>query len=262
MRGPPQRKPASCSSSYRTPQQGLWQRSRTELPHGLVRCVSIAPLALHPTPVAKLRNTATIRTDRVYHPFLEQKTGSTRGETNHKKVSSAPTSADSYSADTDSNDRDISRGAGEGSTGGTSTSLSEEALRAHFDARERSLRGEPEVPVDADSSVMAASKLLGVSADSSTDMMNISLRQAAIDEPRPHGEFDTTSSNDQRQAATGRGYNTDGADHYVEGPGDSCSGDDNEHDARSKDAIRKAVSAAISALTLPLDVHNLVRNAH
>jgi hypothetical protein len=129
--------------------------------------------------------------------------------------------------------------------------------------------------LNADSSAMAANKLLGMSDESGTDMidMNISLRQAAIDESQPCGESDIAGSNEQRQAAKARGFSNHGAGasrtsatspiasgktRNAEGPGDSCSGNNDEHDAWSEDAIRKAVST-ISAPTPPLDVHNECR---
>jgi hypothetical protein len=73
-------------------------------------------------------------------------------------------------------------GAFGGGGGVADSGLTEDGLKAHFEARERRLRGEPEDAGDGDSSVLAADKLLGLSDDSGRDTMNRSLRQAVLDE--------------------------------------------------------------------------------
>ena len=132
------------------------------------------------------------------------------------------------SADTGSKDSaDVSRGGTEGIGGGSG--LSEEDPQAQLEARaEPDLRAAG-TGLDANSSVIAADTLLGVSDESGRDAMNSSLRQAVIDE----------SWSAEQMGAKHAGSDKS---HNAEGSGDSGSGDGRSHHTQSEDAKRKAVS--------------------
>ena len=98
--------------------------------------------------------------------------------------------------------------------------LTEEGLKAHFEARERRMRGEPELAPadashDADSSVVAAGTLLGVSEETESDMMNVSLREAAIDDSRPDTRTDTAGGSEKRRAGIDRRQGAHGAEDFT-----------------------------------------------
>lgn len=97
--------------------------------------------------------------------------------------------------------------------------LTEEGLKAHFEARERRMRGEPELAPadtspDADSSVVAASTLLGVSEETLSDMMNVSLREAAIDDSRPDTPTDTAGGSEKQRAGIDRRQGAHGKEDF------------------------------------------------
>lgn len=136
-------------------------------------------------------------------------------------------------------------GAFGGGGGVADSGLTEDGLKAHFEARERRLRGEPENAGDGDSSVLAADKLLGLSDDSGRDTMNRSLRQAVLDES-DHGGGNAEDENEEWRGASKRRAAAAAAA-GVAGAG----GDGNlvaeSLGVQSEEAIRKAAAAAADA---------------
>ena len=123
----------------------------------------------------------------------------------------------------------MSRGGTHGIGGGSGPS--EKDLKSQLEAHERHLRADPDLrpdgtELDANSSVIAADKLLGVSDESERDTMNSSLRQAALDESWSAEQMG------RNHASSDKSHNAEGADDS--GAGDCCSNHMQNEDAKRK----------------------------